>query len=600
MSIEEIRQRIKNDVTKVKNSLFSGCISVFAVEVVLSLIFWFFGIGEQVGYSGKGFLWFVVMPHICTVIVALLMLLWDRTYDRTIPSWSRTKKMYYANIIIGPFLYAAFYGVWIYFYRDFSSVRMLYLVIIVLAALYQDMLYTVVEAAWVILFLVIDFYELTLMPDAVRLTKPPAWMNLTMMVFFIVLATAIVAVSHSIKQHYEERAHVEKEIGDAKATFLANMSHEIRTPINAVLGMNEMILRESSEAQIREYAMFIESSGNILLSIINDILDYSKIESGKLSLIEVDYALSSVLNDIMAISRQRAEKKGLKLKLVCPENTYEHLIGDDVRIRQIVTNLLTNAIKYTDKGEVTLTVSTKRLDDNEAELYISVKDTGSGIKQEDKLRLFESFSRLEKEKNRSVEGTGLGLVIAKSLIDMMDGEIDFESEYGKGSLFYIRVKQGLKSEETIGNIEKRQAELHETHEEYKQLFTATGASVLAVDDTATNLVVLKHLLKKTGVSIKNASGGRQALAILEKEKFDIVLLDHMMPDMDGLETLKEIRNMGIDIPVIALTANALADSREFYLSNGFDDYLSKPVKGKDLEEILKEWLPKEKINQPLQ
>lgn len=594
MSSEEIKQKLMDDVSQVKNSLFSGCISILIVEAVMFTIFWFGGIGKQVEYTSLGFLWYVAVPILLTMVTTAMIYFWGKIYDRH-NEGNKHGKLYYINMVVGPFLYATFYGIWIYFYRDFSSVRLLYMVILILAALYQDVLYTVIEAGWVILFAITDFFDATLMKNAIRLETPPKWINLTMMVFFLILALVLIVVLLSAKLHYEDRAYIEKEIGDAKSTFLANMSHEIRTPINAVLGMNEMILRESSEEQIKEYATIIESSGNMLLSIINDILDYSKIESGKLSLVEADYALSSVLNDIMVINRPRAEKKQLELKLECPESTFEHLHGDDVRIKQIITNLLTNAIKYTDKGQVTVTVNTRKMEDGNAELYIGVKDTGIGIRSEDKARLFESFSRLEKERNRNIEGTGLGLVIAKSLVTLMNGEIDLESEYGKGSLFYIRIKQKLLSDEPIGNIESRHAAFVESRGEYKESFVAAEASVLAVDDTATNLVVLKHLLKKTGVNITNASSGRQALAFAEKNSFDLVLLDHMMPDMDGVETLKELRKMGINIPVIALTANALADARDFYLDAGFDDYLSKPVKGKDLEAILRKWLPKEKI-----
>lgn len=595
MSNEEIKQKILDDVTKVKNSLFAGCISILIIEIIFFLLFWFGGIGKQINYDYRGFLWFVAVPVFLSLIVSLFIYLWGKVYDRHNTNVDKKGKLFYVNMIIGPFLYATFYGVWIYFYRDFSAVRMLYIVIIILAALYQDTLYTLVEAAWVIVFCITDYYDLTLMPDAVRLINPPSWINLVILVFSLALATTLVVVLLSSKHYYEDKAYLEKEIGDAKSSFLANMSHEIRTPINAVLGMNEMILRESKEDSIREYAYTIESSGNMLLSIINDILDYSKLENGKLSIVETDYCLSSLLNDVLAINRIRAEKKQLELKLICPEDTYEHLRGDDVRIKQILSNFLTNAIKYTEKGTVTLYANTRRVDDNNAELYIGVEDTGIGIKDEDKIRLFESFSRLEKERNRSIEGTGLGLVIAKNLVDLMGGTISFESEYGKGSLFEIRIIQHLNSENHIGDIEKRQEKLLEPKKEYKESFTAKEATVLAVDDISTNLVVLKHLLKKTEVSITSVKSGMEAIQSFEKNSFDLVLLDHMMPEMDGVETLKRLRENGVNVPIIALTANALSDSKEFYLEAGFDDYLSKPIQSSELESVLVKWLPKDKI-----
>lgn len=592
----ETKRNMHIDVTVLKNSLFKGCLSLLSVETVLFLIFWFTDLGKRLNYSAKGFWWFVGMPLLLTAFVSGLIYVWNKIYDRHASENGKKTVLDYANMIIGPLLYATFYGIWIYFYRDFDSVRLLYLIIIILAALYQDVMYTVIESIWVLFFSLTEFFNLTLVPDAVKLNDPPQWINLVMLVFFILLAATLVTTLLNGKLHYEDTALLEKEIGEAKSSFLANMSHEIRTPINAVLGMNEMILRESKESEIREYASIIDSSGHMLLSIINDVLDYSKIESGKLSINPDNYCLSSVLNDIMAINRPRAEKKQLEIRLACPENSFEHLYGDEIRIKQVVTNLLTNAIKYTDKGCVTINIKTQKLDSNLAELYVGVEDTGSGIKPEDRDRLFESFNRLENSKNRGIEGTGLGLVIAKSLVDLMGGELAFESEFGKGSLFYFKIKQKLLSEEPIGNIESRMAALHEVQKEYKESFVAPDCSILAVDDTTTNLVVLKNLLKKTQVKITNATSGRMALAIAEKGKFDLVLLDHMMPDMDGVQTLCELRKMGIDVPVIALTANALADARDFYLQAGFDDYISKPIKSSELEEMLIKYLPKDKVN----
>lgn len=383
-----------------------------------------------------------------------------------------------------------------------------------------------------------------------------------------------------------------------KAAFLSNMSHEIRTPINSVLGMNEMIARESSEKHILEYSGAIASSGHMLLSIVNDILDFSKIESGKMEILAVEYELSAVINDILHIIQGRLENKSLEFELIVDENLPSVMMGDEVRIKQIVTNLLTNAVKYTDKGKVTLKISADYTYENYPfSLRIDVIDTGKGIKEEDKDLLFSAFTRVDEKVNRSIEGTGLGLAITSNFVSMMDGKIGVESEYGKGSDFFVIIPQKIVSDEKIGAIQERLQNLGAKEVVKKRVFTAPNARVLLVDDNMMNIKVEKLLLKQTKMHVTTVTSGAEALDVLSKESFDIILLDHMMPIMDGMETLTHIkeRHLANNTPVIALTANAIRGAKEMYLEHGFQDYLTKPIVIDELERLFERTLPKELV-----
>lgn len=383
----------------------------------------------------------------------------------------------------------------------------------------------------------------------------------------------------------------------SKSEFLSNMSHEIRTPINAVLGMNEMILRESTDKNILEYAANVESSGKMLLSLINDILDFSKIESGKMEIIPVEYQVSSVLNDLVNMIKPRADEKGLKLVLQINSAIPNNLKGDEVRIKQIVTNILTNAVKYTDKGTVTLIADFEKTGDSCCELYLAVKDTGRGIKPEDRAALFESFRRVDEKANRNIEGTGLGLSITKRFVDMMYGELGVESTYGEGSLFYAKIPQDVIRWEEMGDFKEQFEQSLKHKSKYHRSFTAKDARLLLVDDNAMNLAVAEGLLKNTLVQIDKASSGNECLEMLRNNSYDLILLDHMMPGMDGVETLKQIKaeKLAQNVPVIALTANAVSGAREMYIDYGFEDYLTKPIVGNALEKLIFRWLPKELI-----
>ncbi len=374
--------------------------------------------------------------------------------------------------------------------------------------------------------------------------------------------------------------------GKAKNNFLANMSHEIRTPINAVLGMNEMIMRESNEKEIVEYAANIQSAGRTLLSIINEILDFSKIESGKMEIVPVEYDVSSLINDIVNMIKSRAEKKNLEFVTEIDPEIPAVLYGDDVRIRQVITNILTNAVKYTPDGSVHFRMGIKERLQDSIKFEVSVTDTGIGIKEEDLSKLFTSFQRLDQEKNRNIEGTGLGITIVQRLLNMMDSELNVSSIYGKGSTFSFVIEQKVIKNEPVGDFEKRFKRISESHNNILKI--APEARVLVVDDNEINLTVAKSLLKRTKVKLETAISGKKCIEMLKNSKYDIVFLDHMMPEMDGIETLKAIKHERPDdnTVFIALTANAIHGARQSYIDAGFDDYLSKPFTGEDIERCL--------------
>ena len=404
-----------------------------------------------------------------------------------------------------------------------------------------------------------------------------------------------------IAKEEAENARREAQLAnEAKSGFLANMSHEIRTPINAVLGMDAMILRENKQANIQEYALDIQSAGQGLLSLINDILDFSKIESGKMKITPVEYELYSLINDSYNMVAMRAKEKNLKLHIQNDVSMPEKLFGDEVRIRQIIVNLLTNAVKYTKEGAVIVWFGWERIDEDQALLKISVQDTGIGIRKEDMDRLFDSFERMDEGKNRNIEGTGLGLAITKYLVELMKGNITVESEYGKGSVFRVELPQKIISSEPLGNFSEKYMGSVNAHQTYHESFQAPEARILVVDDVAMNLKVMVGLLKNTRMQIDTAENGMECLDLVREREYHIIFLDHMMPQMDGIEVLHRMQEMpdnrNKNTPVIMLTANAILGAKEEYLQMGFQDYLSKPIREVKLEEMILKYLPEELIS----
>ena len=389
---------------------------------------------------------------------------------------------------------------------------------------------------------------------------------------------------------------------ETKGKFLANMSHEIRTPINAVLGMDAMILRECQDESIREYALNIQNAGQTLLSLVNDILDFSKIESGKMEIIPVEYDFSSMIHDVANMIIMRAKDKGLQMNLTVDSTLPYKVYGDEVRIRQVLANLLTNAVKYTKEGSIGLTVNGKR-EGEDILLSFTVEDTGIGIKPEDIQKLFARFERIEEERNRNIEGTGLGMSITLQLLKLMDGELQVESKYGVGTKFSFEIRQKIMVDEPIGNLEERIKSLSVEYT-YEAAFIAPNAHILVVDDNAINRKVFRNLLKQTKVRVDEAESGMECLELIKQKHYHLIFLDHMMPGLDGVETLRHMKEMDEypckATPVIALTANAICGAREMYLKEGFDEFLSKPIQPIKLEKLIKEWLPRELVLQGTQ
>ncbi len=434
--------------------------------------------------------------------------------------------------------------------------------------------------------------------------------NVIICTLIFILIAAFYRYGHKNEQEYtkrmeemkleEQKATFERRVlelekdaanasNKAKSDFLANMSHEIRTPMNAIIGMDEMILRTSPADPVKKYALDIQSAGKTLLSIINDILDFSKIESGKMELIPVEYSFASVMNDVVNMTMKKAQDKGLEYKLKVSDDIPSVLLGDEIRIRQVMLNLINNAIKYTHEGSVSIDVSYDRATDM---LWLVVSDTGIGIKNEDLGKLFGSFQRLEEDKNRNIEGTGLGLNITQRLVRMMDGTIGVNSKYGEGTTFTVQMKQTVIDRTPVGDFAQNILRSQERREEYKPALVAPDAKILVVDDNDMNLEVIEGLLEGTKIKVTTADSGQECIDILRGDRFDVVFLDQMMPGMSGIQTLEGINkdNLAAGTPIIALTADAIVGARDNYIKEGFTDYLSKPVMFDALEAILLRYL----------
>lgn len=411
-------------------------------------------------------------------------------------------------------------------------------------------------------------------------------------------AVSVTDITDKIKyiREIEEAKKQADSANESKSAFLANMSHEIRTPLSAVLGMDEMILRETDINEIYKYAEDIQNAGKSLLAIIEDILDFSKIESGKMSIVEGNYNVAQAMRLLYSIVIFKAQKKGIELKFDIDENIPCELCGDELRIRQIMLNLINNAIKYTKVGWVKIKLAHKNIDNDNIELILTVEDTGIGIKKEEMPKLFNKFQRLDERNNHNVEGTGLGLSIVGNLVGMMNGHVDVKSVYQRGSIFTVTIPQKVVNHNTVGKFSMEQQNQVKVAREG---FRAPEARILAVDDNQINLTIVKGLLRRTDIKVDVAPNGYDCLDMVKENRYDIILLDHMMPDIDGVEVLKRLKNMSAnlskDAAVIALTANALAGAREEYMKYGFDDYISKPIEPKELEDTIKRYLPKELI-----
>lgn len=407
---------------------------------------------------------------------------------------------------------------------------------------------------------------------------------------YIIAGTDLTNRMKYINELNEAKKNADKA-NASKSAFLASMSHEIRTPLNAVLGMDEMIMREDDIKEIHSHAASIMDAGKSLLAIIDDILDFTKIESGMMNIVPNNYTVSEEVRELYNIVTFRAKKKGLTLSFNLDPQMPKMLHGDEIRIRQILINLINNAVKYTNTGWVKVSLETEIHDNENMTLVGIIEDTGIGIKKEDLSKLFDKFQRLDENINHKVEGTGLGLSIVYNLLQMMNGTIDVQSVYQRGSKFTVRIPQRIIDPTPIGTVDLSYSTVQST---YTESFTAPNKHILVVDDNQINLTIVKGLLKKTQLQIDMASSGRECLELVQKNSYDLILLDHMMPEMDGLEVLQRLKtmenNLSLDAPVIALTANAIVGAREKYINAGFNDYLSKPIDYNELEAVLKKHL----------
>lgn len=378
----------------------------------------------------------------------------------------------------------------------------------------------------------------------------------------------------------------------AKSEFLANMSHEIRTPMNAIIGLNDIIMEECGDTEIYAYANDVKSAAKNLLTIINDILDLSKVEAGKMELVNVNYYIKSMADEVIGMMDMAASQRGLILKYECDETIPCRYRGDDGRIKQILINILSNAIKFTKKGYVRTYITGKPGKDTDEELLtFCVEDTGCGIREEDLEKIFEDFRQVDSKRNRSVDGTGLGLAIVKQLVELMGGTIKVESEYGKGTMFTITIPQKIVDRRSVSEM----PELPRTEQKISDMFTAPGVKVLIVDDNVINRKVARGFLKNYGFDLTEAESGSEAIELVRTAWYDIIFMDHMMPGMDGIEAAEIIRRdcgeNGAAPVIIALTANAMEGMREHFLEHGFQDFIAKPLDRKELNDVLLRWVP---------
>ena len=411
--------------------------------------------------------------------------------------------------------------------------------------------------------------------------------------------------SYHYTQQVREQAGIMKELKDqaesanrAKSVFVSNMSHEIRTPMNAIVGLTEVLLRRDRDTEDKQYLMNIKSSGEALLDIINDLLDFSKIEAGKFEIVKDAYDVAQMMRDIEVIGKTRIGDKNVTLVMDIDRQIPKLLYGDGLRIRQVILNIMNNAVKYTEEGTVTLSVRQEACDGENVQLQVSVADTGQGIRQEDLDGLFDAFTQVDIKKNQGKEGTGLGLAISRQLVELMGGQLRVESEYGKGSRFYFTLREGVRSTEAIGDYTRTQAQPEQADEDIFT-FQAPDAQILLVDDNEINQEVAKALMEPFAMQIDVASNGKQAVEMVLKKQYDIVFMDHFMPVMDGRKATEIIRGMEGEafqsLPVIALTADAVQGVREELFQAGMNDFVSKPIDVADVSRVLRQWLPGEKV-----
>lgn len=576
------------------NSRVNGkLLSIAPIILIADVIIWCVWLNKCFTDMLKwAFVFYVIFPFALQLAIVGLLELSRRLLDVEHHPDSKVRES--ISHFVGAILYTLFFSSYFSIYRPAGVCVLFALCPLILTALYKEFKWTIetmIVTAVAIFAVVMDYFPTTLF----RFEAPKGMLAFETIFTSAFIGELIQALHIRTTLVINEVAKAEA-IQQAKDTFFAKISHEIRTPINAVLGMDEMILREDITPEVEKYAINIKNAGQTLLSLINDILDSSKLEAGKVEIVPIDYNLTTLISDSYNMVRFRAEEKELKVNVINDHSVPVNLHGDEVRVRQILLNLLTNAIKYTNEGRIDISVNWKGLTDNHIMLILSVKDTGIGISEREIPRLYDSFERLDERNNRYVEGTGLGLNITKHLVDLMNGRIEVKSTVGEGSEFTVYIPQDIVGPEVMGDFYETVENRSKEREKYKEKFVAPDARVLVVDDVQMNIEVFKGLLKKTQIQIDSALSGERALQLLQKKKYDIIFMDHLMPEMDGVETFSRMRNTDTpnnETPVVVLTANAGENAAEEYRNLGFEDYMSKPVKGKALEDMVYKYIRKE-------
>jgi signal transduction histidine kinase/FixJ family two-component response regulator len=537
----------------------------------------------------------------CAYAVAALFSAWVFVYSvyciRTGSVASLSKFSY--PLVVGGFIF----GLTALFFLDggrMGGVPIFFILAVVATPFFLDLWEAVIMVILEVLAYTSNAVFSAYYPESIDpLLASPA--NIFVPVVIVALSLGILCLFYTYSYRHQQvrldRAISEaNSANEAKSSFLDNMSHEIRTPMNSILGMNEMILREENRPEIKEYALVIQRSGRALLGILNDILDFSKIQDKKMEIVTVRYDLSSLINDLVNIAAEQAKKKSLTFTVNVDKAIPRILDGDEYHIRQVMMNILNNAIKYTERGGVTVTIGYESVDNYTIMLKCSVTDTGIGIKSEDLEHIFQPFEHIEASRRFSADGSGLGLSIVQRLLQLMGSDLKVESVFHKGSTFSFDIKQTVIKWEPIGDYERafstaasRQAKA------FTQSFTAPDAKVLVVDDADVNLLVFANLLKNTKIKIDTASSGVEMLQMVRMNHYNMIFLDHRMPGMDGIEAFHNMKKMtdglNFNTPVVALTANAVLGARQLYIDEGFNDYISKPIDTVRLEQILLEYLP---------
>lgn len=439
-------------------------------------------------------------------------------------------------------------------------------------------------------YLISYLHPETLSRHTVLMEHVESFLSILLVVLLLCALFAFVTEVYRAENRIVQKQKKEiEDLNQAQKRFFSSMSHEIRTPVNAIIGLNEMILREELSDEARENAEHIEVASRTLLQTINEIMDISRLETGRMEIVRTEYRATAMLSEIESLVRLRAREKGLEFLITVDPELPSVLFGDEVRIKQILLNVITNAIKYTKTGSVTVKVGYVKEEDRFRMVY-DVTDTGIGIREENIPYLFDAFQRVDEQNTYNIEGTGLGLSIVKQLLDLMDGSVSVRSEYGKGSTFLIEIPQEVVDETPVGEVNFQKKEKLSA-ESTTRTFEDSSLRILAVDDTPMNLMVVKKLLKDSGAVVETAASGAEALLRTEQEHYDLILMDHQMPEMDGIECLHRIRVQEAgkckDSRIVCLTANAGPEMEKFYRKEGFDGYMEKPVRGDLLEtEIL--------------